>query len=125
MPHSVYYILAVVVAFILLSRLRARIGGDAAQKIQDALKAGAKLVDVRTAGEYRGGHLDGAVNIPLSDLPGRTRDLGSRNKPVVVYCASGVRSSQAVRFLAQQGYEQVLDLKTLSNGQRVGRSVSR
>ena len=49
---------------------------------------GATLVDVRTSMEWDGGHLEGAVLIPVSELQGRLAEI-PRNHPVVVYCASG------------------------------------
>ncbi len=115
---------AAVVVFIFVQRLRSRVGSEQAEKIREALEQGARLVDVRSVAEFSGGHQNGAINIPVSELAGRTRELGSRKKPVVLYCATGSRSSQAVRFLASQGYEQVLDLKTLRNGGLVQRAAS-
>jgi phage shock protein E len=71
---------------------------------------GARLVDVRTAGEFGGGHLPGAVNIPLDQIAGRAGELKKAGKPVVLYCASGARSGQAKRILASAGVSDVHDL---------------
>jgi len=77
---------------------------------QKAIQAGAQLIDVRTADEYAGGHIPGAVNIPIDVLP---NSLGSidKAKPVAVYCATGARSLNAKQFLAAQGYPNVANLQ--------------
>jgi rhodanese-related sulfurtransferase len=63
------------------------------------------IVDVRTPEEFRGGHVAGAVNIPLSEVLYHVEDLKALTKPVVLCCASGNRSGQAHRFLQQHGLE--------------------
>ena len=63
------------------------------------------IVDVRTPEEFRGGHVAGAVNIPLNEIPYRVEDLKALKAPVVLCCASGNRSGQAHRFLQQHGLE--------------------
>ena len=65
---------------------------------------GATLLDVRTPGEYSGGHLEGAVNIPVQQLAQRLAEV-PKGRPVVVYCASGARSSSAAGQLRNAGYE--------------------
>jgi rhodanese-related sulfurtransferase len=66
------------------------------------------LVDVRTPGEYQGGHVPGAVNIPLQSLPERMNELaGHRDQPVYVICEVGGRSAQAARQLADKGFQAV------------------
>lgn len=64
---------------------------------------GATLVDVRTPMEWEAGHVEGAVLIPLSDLGGRLHEI-PRDRPVVVYCASGSRSARAAAVLGAAGY---------------------
>jgi rhodanese-related sulfurtransferase len=76
---------------------------------------GARLVDVRTPEEYAGGHLPGAVNIPIDELPRRLDDVGRRDQAVVVYCASGGRSASATRALAGAGFTSVHNLGAMSN----------
>lgn len=63
------------------------------------------IVDVRTPEEFLGGHVAGAVNIPLNEVLYRVEDLKALTKPVVLCCASGNRSEQAYRFLQQHGLE--------------------
>ena len=67
------------------------------------------LVDVRTPGEYAQGHLKGAINIPLSDLPVRIGGL-EQNRPILVYCQTGSRSAQASSILVKAGFTQVYNL---------------
>jgi phage shock protein E len=74
------------------------------------VKAGAKLLDVRTAEEFAGGHVPGAVNVPVQELANRLAEVGPREAPVVVYCHSGSRSGRATRLLRDAGYTQVHDL---------------
>jgi NADPH-dependent 2,4-dienoyl-CoA reductase/sulfur reductase-like enzyme/rhodanese-related sulfurtransferase len=64
------------------------------------------LVDVRTPLEFAGGHVPGAVNIPLDDLRSRLGEL-SRDREIAVYCQVGQRGYLATRILAQAGYEVV------------------
>ena len=71
---------------------------------------GARLVDVRTPSEFAGGHIDGAVNVPLQDLQSRLGDIGEPARPVVVYCQSGMRSASAARLLKRSGFLAVYDL---------------
>ncbi len=78
-----------------------------------AVAAGATLLDVRTPGEYAAGHLPGAINIPIDQLPVRLGDLVAA-APIVVYCRSGRRSAAAARILAGDG-RAVVDLGAMSN----------
>lgn len=65
------------------------------------------IVDVRSKGEFSTGAYPGAVNIPLDELPMRVSELGSYGRDIVVYCASGARSSYAMQFLMQNGFRNV------------------
>jgi phage shock protein E len=65
----------------------------------------ATIVDVRTPGEFLGGHVAGSMNIPLQDIQARLADLKTLVGPLILCCASGGRSGQATYFLSQQGIE--------------------
>lgn len=80
-------------------------GGGKSAKIEDALQRGAKIVDVRTPQEFKGGHVKGSVNIPLNTINGHIDKLRKEGKPVVLCCASGMRSGQATSTLQQHGIE--------------------
>ena len=74
--------------------------------VKQKLEAGATVLDVRTPQEFRGGAYPGARNIPVQELSARLGEV-PKGKPVVVYCASGMRSASAARVLAQAGFEVV------------------
>ena len=61
------------------------------------------ILDVRTAMEYAGGHIEGFSNIPVDELRSRLGEL-DKTKPVYVICQSGVRSYIATRILEGEGY---------------------
>jgi rhodanese-related sulfurtransferase len=65
-----------------------------------------KLLDVRSQEEFAAGHLPGAVNIPLDQLPARLQELKAHDQ-IVVYCLSGARSVQAIDFLRQQSFQHI------------------
>lgn len=73
---------------------------------------GLQLVDVRTAEEHREMRIPGSRLISLQTLQARLDEL-DRRKPLLLYCASGGRSSRALGFLIQQGFEQA---KHISGG---------
>jgi phage shock protein E len=84
-------------------------GGKVAQNVvMEKIKAGAQIVDVRSPEEFRDGFYPGAVNIPVQDMARRMGEL-KKDKPVVLYCASGARSGVAARVLKQAGYAEVLN----------------
>jgi rhodanese-related sulfurtransferase len=66
--------------------------------------AGAQLVDVRADHEWEAGHLAGASHIPLSELAERAAEI-DRDRPVVLYCRGGNRSSMATAALEAGGYD--------------------
>ncbi len=68
------------------------------------------VLDVREPHEYQICALPDTMLIPLGDLPQRWRELDS-HRPTVVHCRSGARSAKAVRFLRQQGFEKIWNLK--------------
>lgn len=83
--------------------------------VAEKLAGGAKIVDVRTAGEFGSGHYPGAVNIPLDKLPNKMKKLGSKDSTIVVYCATGSRSRAAVSRIKAAGYNDVLNGGALSD----------
>jgi hydroxyacylglutathione hydrolase len=64
------------------------------------------LLDVRTAAEWRAGHVPGARHIPLGFLPDRLEEI-SRDRPVIVYCQSGSRANIAASLLLANGFPRV------------------
>jgi len=75
------------------------------QMIEEALKNGAVIVDVRTAGEYKMGHVKGSLNIPLDTIGSQVNKLKNMKKPILLCCASGMRSASATSMLKKQGVD--------------------
>ena len=70
------------------------------------------ILDVRTPGEYRSGHIPGAINLPHSVLHRRLAELASmRDQEVVVYCEVGARASVAEAILRRAGFSKVRHLE--------------
>lgn len=91
--------------------LRRALGGKVApDKARALVKSGARLVDVRSPGEHAAGHIEGSINVPVQELASRLGELGDKSKPVVVYCASGMRSASAASLLRRAGFAEVHDL---------------
>ena len=67
---------------------------------------GAQLVDVRADHEWDAGRIAGAAHVPLPELPQRLGEI-DKDRPVVVYCRGGNRSTMATDALAEAGYDAV------------------
>jgi rhodanese-related sulfurtransferase len=72
--------------------------------LEAKLGEGVLLVDVREGDEYVGGHVAGAVFMPLGSVPDRVDELPS-DAPFLVICQAGGRSGRAVQFLRAQGLD--------------------
>lgn len=70
------------------------------------LPEGAAVLDVREPDEWTAGHIDGAVHIPLADVPARLGDLPDGD-PLYVTCRGGGRSSRATEYLRTNGIEAI------------------
>ncbi len=66
---------------------------------------GAVLIDVRTPGEFSQGKVSGSKNVPLDKIGGKIDNIKKLNKPIVLCCASGMRSSRATSVLKQNGID--------------------
>lgn len=71
------------------------------------VKQGAIILDVRSKGEYAGGHIKGSINISVDTLANNLNKLKDKNQPIITCCASGMRSASARSILASNGYTQV------------------
>ncbi|HEY3316989.1 MAG TPA: rhodanese-like domain-containing protein [Coriobacteriia bacterium] len=78
-------------------------------QLRDLQAKGARIVDVRSPGEFAIGHIQGAENVPVEQIS----QLASwgRDTAIVVYCATGARSYNAAQWLAGQGFTKVYNLK--------------
>ena len=75
-------------------------------QMENLIKEGAFLVDVRTAAEFADGNVSGSVNIPLDQVQNQLAKFKNK-KNIVVFCRSGNRSSQAKSILEQNGFTNV------------------
>ncbi|MFM7726049.1 MAG: rhodanese-like domain-containing protein [Flavobacteriales bacterium] len=73
---------------------------------KDLVKNGAQIIDVRTPGEFKSGHIRGAVNIPLQTISSQMSRI-KKDKPVITCCASGMRSASAKSILKSNGFDEV------------------
>ena len=67
---------------------------------------GAIILDVRGVSEFRGGHIKGAINIPLETLR-RSLSVLKRDRTIITCCASGIRSTTAQSILIENGFSNV------------------
>ena len=81
----------------------------------------AVLIDVCEPAEFAAGHASGAKSIPLGSIDGAKGLPGNKALPVVVMCASGMRSRRAVAILKKQGYA---NAQSLSGGLKAWREAS-
>jgi len=80
-------------------------GGTSGASIEEYLKDGAVVIDVRTIDEFKSGHVTGSKNIVLNSIPAKVEEIKALNKKVIAVCRSGARSGQATSFLKQQGVD--------------------
>jgi rhodanese-related sulfurtransferase len=73
----------------------------------ELVSQGATILDVRTKGEYAGGHIKGSVNIPLDKLADNLNKLKGKTSPIITCCASGARSATAKGVLTNRGFTNV------------------
>lgn len=75
-------------------------------EVEKILKAGkGTIIDVRSRGEYSGGHVAGSLNIPLTEIPANLEKLKTMESPLLLCCVSGMRSGQAEHYLVQAGLD--------------------
>lgn len=72
----------------------------------ELIKNGAKIIDVRTPGEYKSGHIKQSVNYPLQSLQSKLGKL-DKNITYITVCASGMRSGSAKGLMKRAGFENV------------------
>ncbi|MBO4235929.1 MAG: FAD-dependent oxidoreductase [Firmicutes bacterium] len=81
-------------------------------EVRSLVEKKAFILDVREPGEYAAGHIRGSVNIPLSQLWNRMKEI-PKNKTIYIHCRSGQRSYYALKYLQGHGYK---DLYNVSGG---------
>ena len=101
-----------IVSFIICALLLTACGGKEYQtidsnKAMDLIEDGAIVIDVRTGQEFASGYIDGAVNIPVDNISSVEYD---KDSVIILYCASGMRSSNAAETLVDLGYTNIYNL---------------
>ena len=92
-----------------------RVASDEAQRMM-AENTNYIILDVRTAGEYAGGHIPHAINVPnesITTVP--PKELPDKDQMIFVYCRSGARSQQAAQKLANMGYTHIVEMGGINN----------
>lgn len=109
-----YTPLFILFGFIAWRYFRAQV---AAKKVQEITSQGEyTLLDVRSPGEFSSYSIPGSINVPVQSLAGRLGEL-DKKRPVIVYCASGMRSGAALGVLSQNGFEKVINGGSIRNVQ--------
>lgn len=117
-----YTTLFVVVAAIAAVFIFKRVGQLSSGRAVELLKAGARIVDVRSEAEFRADHLEGALNLPLDELASRaSTELADKNAPVLVHCLSGGRSLMAARQLRGLGYTNAHNIGSIGRARSLQR----
>ena len=83
--------------------------------LPDLLKKGAVIVDVRSTAEFMGGSNPNSVNIPLDQLSAQSLGKFAKETPIVLCCASGMRSGMAVSTVKSFGYSNVVNAGPWTN----------
>jgi len=110
-PVQVLYALIVVLAIWLISPVLAG-GGDpeAARKAWPMIQNGTLVIDVRSAEEFAGGHLEGAVNIEWDRYDDLIAAIGDdKQRQVVFYCRTGNRVGKSIKELESMGYTNIFN----------------
>jgi rhodanese-related sulfurtransferase len=101
-------------AMLVWPMVRRGAGGASVNTLQATMminKEDALVLDVREPAEFNAGHILNARNIPLGELEKRAGELSRwKDKPIVIACATGNRSSSALGVLKKQGYERAVNL---------------
>jgi len=77
--------------------------------IEELISSGAVVVDVRTEEEFEEEHYPNAICIPVNEITQRANEIGQKDTPVVLYCASGARSAYASKILKLLGFSKVVN----------------
>ncbi|TLX74719.1 rhodanese-like domain-containing protein [Labilibacter sediminis] len=84
-----------------------RLFGSKSNPLAEILSQGATIIDVRTPAEYSGGHVEGSINIPLDQVQHKMNKIKKMKSPLVLCCASGIRSASATSLLRSKSINDV------------------
>ena len=106
----------IIVAFLLYRRTELISVKDA----REHLKNGARVIDVRTSGEFVAGHLLIAVNLPLGEIEtSLSRRVTDKNQVLLLHCQSGARSGAAKKKLIALGCPNVFNMGSYARAERI------
>ena len=91
----------------MLNAIKQILGFSPKVDFSELVKQGAIILDVRSKGEYAGGHIKGSMNISVDTLQNNLSKLKDKNTPIITCCASGMRSASAKSILQSNGFTQV------------------
>ena len=91
----------------MINTIKKLLGFGPSVNYTDLVKQGAFILDVRSKGEYSGGHINGSINISLDTLSSNLAKLKDKNKTIITCCAAGMRSASTKSILKSQGYTSV------------------
>ena len=91
----------------MITTLRRIFGFGPSVNYAELVKEGAIILDVRSKGEFAGGHIKGSINISVDTLKSNLDKLKNKNSPIITCCASGMRSASAKSILLANGYTKV------------------
>jgi len=115
MDNMVWAVIMAVAFFVAYRAFNAFKFSRGAVVVKEKIQNGAAIIDVRSPGEFASGHYPGARNIPVDQLSSRLKELGKKENSIIVYCASGGRSSMAKRILDSAGFSDVTNGGGLGN----------
>lgn len=115
--NTLLIVVAVAAGLWLLKIVRSQIPEAKAKQL---LASGARVIDVRSPGEFSSGHVRNAVNLPLGELSRHIHALApDKSTPLLVHCLSGGRSAIARGKLRRLGYQQVHNLGSLNRAKQI------
>jgi rhodanese-related sulfurtransferase len=91
----------------MLKTIKQLLGMEPPANYKTLVQEGAVILDVRTKGEFKGGHIKGSINIAVDDLSNNLHRIPDKQKAIITCCASGMRSASARRLLTSAGYQTV------------------
>lgn len=91
----------------MITTLKKILGFGPSINYSELVQQEAIILDVRSKAEFSGGHIKGAINIPVNVLNNHLGQLKDKDKTIITCCASGMRSASAKSILQSHGYKNV------------------
>ncbi len=91
----------------MINTIKSLLGMGTKTDYSELIKQGAIILDVRSRGEFAGGHINNALNIPVDELDRNLAKFKDKNRCIICCCASGMRSRTAKKILESKGYTAV------------------